>query len=108
MKYKGISVLIYSLLVLIGGILGYVKAQSAVSLMTGVLSSLFLCVGAFSLFKGKKLGFYLSTILTALLGVFFAYRFALTHSFMPAGLMCILSAIILIILLSGKKPVSSS
>lgn len=104
MNYKGITVLIYALLVLVGGILGYIKAQSAVSLMTGVLSSLFLSASAFSLLKEKRSGFIFSLILTILLGAFFTYRLILTQHFMPAGLMCFLSAVVLAILSIGKKP----
>jgi len=103
MKYKGISVLIYAFLVLIGGILGYVKAQSAVSLMTGVLSSMFLCASAFGILKERTIGFFFASLLTLALGIFFTYRLIQTHSFMPAGMMCILSLIVLIILFSPTK-----
>lgn len=103
MRYKGITVLVYALLVLLGGIIGYVKAQSAASLMTGVLSSMFLCASAFGMLKGRAVGFFFASLLTILLGSFFAYRLILTHSFMPAGFMCILSIVVIIILFTGKK-----
>jgi uncharacterized membrane protein (UPF0136 family) len=103
MRPKGIVVLAYAFLVLVGGIIGYVKAQSAVSLMTGVLSSLFLSISAFSLFKGKRIGFFFSLLLTGLLTAFFAYRLLMSHSFMPAGLMCLVSLAVLATLLACKR-----
>lgn len=107
MKGKGIIVLVYALLVLVGGIIGYMKAQSVASLMMGVLSSLFLSISAFSVIRGNRLGLFFSFALTAFLGAFFIYRFILTHHFMPAGLMCVLSAIVLTALLMKNKDIST-
>lgn len=102
MKFNAWTVLIYALLIFMGGIMGHIKAQSTVSLIMGVSFAIGLGLGAWLMFKSNKAGYFLSLLLTLTLGAFFAYRYSLTQSFMPAGLMCILSALVLIILIASR------
>jgi len=99
MKTTGWMILIYALIVFLGGIFGYMKAGSAASLVSGVTFSAILGISAFVLFNGKLYGFYVATATAALLAAFFLYRFLLTYKFMPSGLMCIISLAMLAILL---------
>lgn len=92
-------ILIYALIVFLGGIFGYVKAGSVPSLVMGVSFAAILGISAFVLFNGKKYGFYTATTATLLLAIFFLYRFLLTYKIMPAGLMCLISVAVLAILL---------
>lgn len=92
-RVAGWVLLTYAVLVLVGGIMGYVKAQSVASLVFGSISAVLLGISSFLLLQGKQLGFYLGLLLTIVLGAFFAYRFVLSYKFMPAGLMVILSLV---------------
>ena len=81
------SVIIYGLLVLIGGLMGYNKAGSKVSLISGVLSGLLLISAAIMQLQGLAWGLILARLVTAILVVVFAMRLLKTRKFMPAGLM---------------------
>ena len=98
MKVNGIVVLVYGLFVLIGGMIGYAKAHTLPSLVMGTAFALGLLGAGFAILKEMKAGYYLACALSAILACFFAYRFALTYNFMPAGMMAILSVIVLIVL----------
>lgn len=88
--------LIYGLLTIVGGVIGYFKAGSMMSLISGAVSGLLILASAVALLKGKFIGYYGVLGLSALLAVFFGIRFFKSWAFMPAGLMLVLSAITLI------------
>ncbi|HEV8050918.1 MAG TPA: TMEM14 family protein [Parachlamydiaceae bacterium] len=102
MRPTGWIVLTYALLVFLGGIFGYVKAESTASLIMGVAFAVALSSSAFAMFNEKNIGFIIASISTALLAAFFIYRFALTYSFMPAGMMSVLSLAVLAVLYSRR------
>jgi len=104
MKKSGYTVSIYALMVLLGGIMGYVKVNSLVSLGAGIGFAIALVFSAWGLFKEKAIGFYSSFVLTVILLTFFAMRYLQSYKFMPAGLMCILSVFVLACLFSGGFP----
>ena len=97
-------ILIYAVGVLIGGFIGYVKAASIFSLATGVFASLALALSAFGMMTNRIQGFYAALSVSTLLCLFFLYRLLITSKFMPAGLMCIFSAVAVISLLLGGMP----
>jgi uncharacterized membrane protein (UPF0136 family) len=94
MKSSVYFITAYALLLFVGGIVGYAKAQSLMSLIMGIGSSLLLlaCVGA--TWKGYKWGHMGSLILLSLLTLFFIYRFFITYKFMPAGMMAIIGVLV--------------
>lgn len=94
---------VYGILTIVGGLIGYFKAGSQASLISGGLSGLLILASAFALLKGKPLGYYGLLGLSLLLAVFFGMRFFKAWAFMPAGLMLTLSVITLIGLLV-KRP----
>lgn len=98
MRLTGWLVLTYALIVFLGGIFGYVKAESTASLISGVVFAGILSTGAFALLNDKWIGMRLSLATTAILFAFFLYRFLLAFKWMPAGMMAILSLGMLIIL----------
>lgn len=98
MKATGWVVLVYALLVFLGGIFGYVKAGSVPSLVMGVAFAVILSTSAFAMFNGKKAGFFTAAAAIIFLIAFFIYRFALTAKFMPSGLMSLISLVVLVIL----------
>lgn len=85
--------LLYGILSIVGGAIGYKQAGSQVSLISGFVSGLLLLVGAYLLFGGAPLGPLLSAIVTLLLVIVFTIRLAKTRKFMPAGLMIIVGVI---------------
>ncbi|MGZ6329589.1 MAG: TMEM14 family protein [Parachlamydiaceae bacterium] len=84
-------VLSYAFLLFVGGILGYVMAQSMPSLVMG---SLFASIFLFLSFQKSAWSARLTVALTGLLTAFFVYRFILTQKLMPAGLMSIISLLL--------------
>ena len=82
---------IYIILLIIGGLIGFLKAKSQVSLIMSVAfaAALSLCAAGI-IFKD-----YVADILLALLLVVFAIRLAKTKKIMPSGLMLVITIIAL-------------
>ena len=95
MRPTGWLVLIYALIVFLGGIFGYVKADSVPSLVMGVIFAVILSTSAFALLNEKWIGMKIALGATAFLAAFFIYRFFLSFKVMPAGVMAILSLAVL-------------
>ncbi len=75
MKAPGIVILVYGLLVLSGGIIGYTTARSMASLIAGIAGGALgigLLASGVGVFRGKNLGFLMAPILTLLLTTFLA------------------------------------
>ena len=88
--------LIYGTIVLIGGVAGYLQAQSLISLFSGLFFGLGLIGAALTVMRGYTSAHFTAIGLTILLTLFFHYRFAMTQVFMPAGMMAIVSVLALI------------
>jgi uncharacterized membrane protein (UPF0136 family) len=95
------SILIYALVVLLGGVIGYVKAKSQVSLFSGVGSGIALLVAWFVSRQLPLVGLGLATLLALVLLIVFIMRFSRTRAFMPAGAMVILSLAATVVFLLG-------
>ncbi len=97
---KIIATLIYGILLLFGGIFGYIKAKSKPSLISGVISGLLLLISGVLQWQQISMGLILAQVLTLVLAIVFAIRLWKTRKFMPAGLMLVLSVATLVILIS--------
>lgn len=97
-KTLTIFVLVYALLLLIGGLIGYFKADSLASLLMGSIFAVLLFLSGILVHQGFFLGLISSRILTLLLSFFFLYRYIQTHKVMPAGIMALLSLSLALIL----------
>jgi uncharacterized membrane protein (UPF0136 family) len=85
---------VYIVLLLAGGLTGYLKAGSKISLVTSAIFAVALALCALN-----KIPMYpTAPILILLLGLVFGMRFMNGRKFMPSGLMLGLSAIALILL----------
>ena len=96
MNIASLIVLVYAVLVLVGGVFGYVKAASRPSLIGGAAGGLCLLVAAWGLARHQPWGLPVALALTLALLVFFALRFVRTRAFMPGGLMAVLSLLALL------------
>lgn len=90
MKKVIIGIIVYAVFLFLGGVMGYVKANSLGSIIMGSISSILLLLSAVSIAKNQVLGYFSSIVLTVILTLFFGYRFFASWKMMPAGMMTIL------------------
>lgn len=95
------TLLVYALLVILGGVLGYLKARSQASLISGLLSGGALLADWFVARATPRIGLGLATVIAAVLLVVFTARFRRTRKLMPAGLMMGLSVAAIIVFVLG-------
>ncbi|MDR3614203.1 MAG: TMEM14 family protein [Candidatus Obscuribacterales bacterium] len=88
-----LSLLILSIFVLVGGIIGYTKAKSKASLIAGTISSVLLAVSFAYALQDPLHGLMAGLGVTVLLDVIFVIRLVKTKKFMPSGMMIILCLI---------------
>jgi uncharacterized membrane protein (UPF0136 family) len=90
---------IYAVLLAVGGVMGFVKARSHASLITGLLAAAFAVVALAVAVMKNPLGFPLGVILAIVLFVLFGYRYAIRNKkFMPSGLLAVVSLVVLLVL----------
>ncbi len=91
-----VSLGVYAVLLAVGGVIGYTKAGSKPSLIAGLGSAVATLIALMLTFQSSRWGMGLGAILAILLTVFFGYRFAVkTRKFMPAGLLAVVSLVVL-------------
>lgn len=103
----GTVILIYSILVFAGGVMGFIMKNSLPSLLGGGIFGLTLVLMSVMTFTLRKWGLYVSFALILLLDAFFSYRFVLSYKFFPSGLMLAVSTLTLVILMVQLQKLSS-
>src|SRR5271166_2977546 len=94
---------VYAVLLAVGGVIGYTKAGSRPSLIAGSASAVAALLALGLSFQNPALGMGLGALIALLLAVFFGYRFAVkTRKFMPAGLLAVVSVIVLAVMIIGS------
>ena len=91
---------VYAVLLIVGGLIGYRKAGSRPSLIAGTVSGLIALLAA-GLMAADFRAIWLGIVLAAGMIVVFSIRFAKTRKFMPSGMLGALSAVVLVVLLVG-------
>jgi uncharacterized membrane protein (UPF0136 family) len=91
--------LIFGALTIIGGILGYVKAQSVASIVAGTITGVLLLAAGYVLPEHRAAGLMTALIVSLVLAAQFVPKLIRTGKVMPAGVMSILSVIGLIVAL---------
>ena len=85
--------IVFGLLTIIGGVMGYLKAGSMASIIAGTISGALLLLAAFLLPGNAVAGLALAGIISIALAGRFVPAFLSTGNFMPAGMMSVLSVI---------------
>ena len=91
--------LIFGALTIIGGIVGYAKAQSVASIVAGTITGVLLLVAGWVLPEHRAAGLITALIVSLVLAAQFVPKLVRTGKVMPAGVMSILSVIGLIVAL---------
>jgi uncharacterized membrane protein (UPF0136 family) len=89
---------IYIVLLLAGGLIGFFKAKSKASLIASVAFAVALSVLAVPGIFERKFAHGAANVLLAALLVVFTLRLIKTKTFMPSGLMLVLTALMLVLL----------
>ena len=95
-----VSAILYGVLAIVGGIIGYRKAGSNISLFSGVISGFLLIISGLVVLQGKTWGLTLGAAITCVLVIVFAFRLVKTRKIMPAGLMTVLGLLVLLLMLN--------
>lgn len=85
--------IVFGLLTIVGGVMGYVKAGSTASLVAGSVSGILLLVAAYLLPEHLAVGLAIAGLISIALAGRFVPVFVKTGQIMPAGLMSVLSVI---------------
>jgi len=93
MEAAKIYFVIFGILTVVGGVVGYIKAGSVASIIAGSITGVLLLVAAFLLPEHRAIGLATALIVSLLLAAQFVPKFLKTGRMMPAGLMSVLSVI---------------
>ena len=93
--------IVFGILTIAGGILGYVKAGSVVSIIAGSISGVLLLVAACLMPDHQAAGLIVALIVSVLLAGQFVPKFFSTHKVMPAGLMSVLSVLGIVVAIAA-------
>jgi uncharacterized membrane protein (UPF0136 family) len=100
MRTVALYEMLFGMLTLTGGVIGYVQVGSVYSLVAGLVAGVILVLAALKMQKGARSGMYVCLVVTILLLAKFARDFFfLDARFMPAGLMTILGILSLLLIL---------
>jgi uncharacterized membrane protein (UPF0136 family) len=99
MEAAKIYFIIFGVLTILGGIVGYVKAGSVASIIAGSITGILLLVGAFLLPEHRAAGLVTALIISLLLAAQFVPKLLRTGKVMPAGIMSLLSVIGIIVVI---------
>ena len=93
--------IIFGLLTIVGGVIGYASKGSTASIIAGSISGILLLVAAFLLPNNAVAGLAIAGIVSILLAGRFIPAFLNGGGFMPAGMMSILSVIGIVMAILG-------
>lgn len=91
MKKFAIPIYLFAAILMAGGIFGFIKAHSIMSLLMSMVFGLALLICGALIHKEKLPALYTATFSIIFLHLFFLYRFFKTFKLMPAGLMVLLT-----------------
>ncbi|BCW98055.1 MAG: hypothetical protein KatS3mg024_0882 [Armatimonadota bacterium] len=92
-----IALIIYGALVIAGGVMGYAKAGSTASLISGLIFGVVALAAGISAFRAPGPGLTAGLAASLFVGVFFLFRFLHTRALMPAGMTLALSVLVAVL-----------
>ena len=93
--------IVFGILTIAGGIVGYVKAGSVVSVIAGSIAGILFLVAAWLMPEHQAAGLIVALIVSVLLAGQFVPKFFSTHKVMPAGLMSALSVLGIVVAIAA-------
>jgi uncharacterized membrane protein (UPF0136 family) len=93
MQFENIVFWCYIVLLLIGGLIGFFKAHSKISLITSAVAAALLVLTQLRNVFAPTFSHNLANVILAMLLVVFAIRLAKTKKFIPSGLMLVLTVV---------------
>ena len=93
--------LVFGVITIAGGIMGYLKAGSVISIMAGAITGILLIVAGVILLSNRELGLGLGLFTSAILAGQFIPRTLRTRRLVPGGVMSVLSVIGMIIAIAA-------
>jgi uncharacterized membrane protein (UPF0136 family) len=102
MSYGPIVLLVYGLLMLAGGVMGF-RAGSKASLYAGGGSGVVLLAAWALTFRSPALGLWIGMLISLLLCVVTGGRLAATRKIMPAGMLLLASVVAFVLLLLAVR-----
>ena len=97
MEAAKIYFIVFGVLTIVGGIVGYVKAGSVASIIAGSVAGILLLLAGFALPAHHAFGLGTALIVSLLLIGYFVPKYLRTHMIMPAGIMSLLSVVGIIV-----------
>ncbi len=101
MDFGRITLVVYALLMAVGGVMGYANKKSVISLVAGLASAVALLIAFKMAENNPKGGLAFGAFLAFLMTGNFVSRYFKTHHFMPNGLFGIVSVIALLCLIAA-------
>lgn len=101
MKITCSTAAIYGFIVLMGGLIGYFKAGSTVSVVMGSSSAALLFISAGLTYYGYQMGLTMLFFVSLALSLLFVYRFSCSGAWMPGGIMMVVSLVALAIAIAN-------
>ena len=93
--------IVFGILTIAGGIIGYVKAGSMASIIAGSISGVLLLLAAWLMPEHQSAGLVVALVVSLLLAAQFIPKFFRTFKVMPAGSMSVLSALGIIVAIAA-------
>jgi uncharacterized membrane protein (UPF0136 family) len=87
---------VYAALLLLGGLLGFVRARSAPSLGASAVAAILIAFASVRLHNHPRSGLGIGIVVSLVLGAFFLGRYQATKKPMPAIPILVVSAVVLI------------
>jgi len=93
--------IVFGLLTIAGGVVGYVKAGSVVSVIAGSISGILLLAAGWLMPDHQAAGLIVALVVSVLLAGQFVPKFFTTHKVMPAGFMSLLSVLGIVVAIAA-------
>ncbi len=98
MRTVALYEMLFGIITLVLGVLGWAMASSSISFITGAASGIILVFGGLQLQKGRRSALYVCLIVTLAILGYFGWLMVTAPAVYPAGVMALLSLISLVLI----------